>query len=106
MEFLGKYQLKADNLNLTISERRMREAKPEDAPGKKANPENIGKPYWWPLAHFSLTPNGYRSALAWLAAHEVSECDLENLKQIADKQDEILGAIDALPISKQAVLSL
>jgi len=94
VEFMNKYRLAADPLNIIVQEKRIITGKGRGRPTSK----QVGEEYWNNIAFFSNPKN----ALDYIIEKEIRESWVDDLKEIVSKTERLYRSIkdiklEALP---------
>jgi hypothetical protein len=91
MKINDKYFLESDNLNVILFETKVITG---NGRGRKSTKE-IGSTYSQPVAYFSITGEPLKDALHYIANHEIFGDGLDDIKQVAKRQQEIYDLINS-----------
>jgi len=100
---VGNYQIEAESIQVTVSERSIVQAHEF---GLQTKPENIGKEKWSPIGYYATLPN----ALWGLSQYHLNKSDMATVEQVLAKIDELIVMIskvtnipvDLLPFNRAA----
>jgi hypothetical protein len=92
MKINDKYSLTSDKFNVILLETKTITGTGKGRPTTK----KVGSTYSLPVAYFSTSGEPFKEVLHYIANHEIFGDGLDDIKQVAKRQDEIYSLIKSL----------